>query len=60
MGRRKSVNDGSHKHYHVMIPNEMHERIEDYRWSARKNKTEAILSLIELGLQKWKEEQEKK
>ena len=44
------MNDSNHKHYHVMIPNELHEQIEAWRWQNRKTKTEAVIILLQAGL----------
>ena len=52
------MNDSNHRHYHIMIPTELHGEIEDFRWSNRLTKTEAVCELIKIGLKVFKESQE--
>ena len=49
----KGQKNMEHRHLHVILPDEIHDRIEEYRWQKRiKSKNETVVKLLEYALDK--------
>ena len=55
----KGLEDMEHKHLHVILPDEIHARIEEYRWQKRiKSKNETVVKLLQYALDQLSQENE--
>ena len=55
----KGQSDMEHKHLHVIMPDDLHDAVEEYRWQKRiKSKNETVVKLLRYALDKLSEENE--
>jgi len=53
------LNNMEHKHLHVILPDELHAAIEEYRWQKRiKSKNETVVKLLQYALEQLSQEKE--
>ena len=51
--------DMEHKHLHVIMPDELHAAIEEYRWQNRiRSKNETVVKLLQYALEQLSQEKE--